>query len=53
MHDELVAVLSSGAIGRSTVTKYLRQSRLPSIILNSLELPTTIVTDDAILDSLQ
>jgi transcriptional regulator of acetoin/glycerol metabolism len=57
-HDELVAVLGSDAmrcdaIGSSMVTKYLRQSRTPTIILDALEPPTTTVTDDAILDALQ
>jgi hypothetical protein len=53
IHNELVAVLGFDAVGDSTVTKYLRQSRLPPIILYMLEPPTTTVTDDAILNALQ
>jgi hypothetical protein len=53
IHDELVAVLGSDAIGYSTVTKYPRQSRLPQMIPDTLEPPTTTLTDDVILDALQ
>jgi hypothetical protein len=53
IHDELVAVLGSEVIGCSTVTKYLRQSRLPPIIPDAFESPITTVTCDAILDAVQ
>jgi hypothetical protein len=53
VHDELVAVLASDAIAYSTVTKYLRHSRLPPIITEPLVEPPTTVTDDAILDAFQ
>jgi hypothetical protein len=50
---ELVAVLGSDAIGYPTVTKYLRQTRIPPIPMQTLEKPRNTVTDDAILDPLQ
>jgi hypothetical protein len=53
IHDELVAVPASDAIASSTVTNYLRQSRLPSIIVDPSQEPPTTVADDAILDALQ
>jgi hypothetical protein len=37
IHDELVTVLGPDAIGYSTVTNYLTQSRLTAIILDTLE----------------
>jgi hypothetical protein len=53
IHEALVAVLGSDAISSSTVTKYLRPSRLPQMILDTLEPPTATVADDEILDALQ
>jgi hypothetical protein len=53
IHDELIAVLGSDAIGYSTVTKYLRQTRRPPIPMETLENPPNTVTDDAILDTFQ
>jgi hypothetical protein len=53
IHDELVVVLGPDAIDDSTVTKYLRQSRLTAIILDTLEPPSLTVTNDEILDAFQ
>jgi hypothetical protein len=50
---ELVGVLSSDAVGYSTVTKYLRETRIPPIPMETLEKSPNTVTDDAILDALQ
>jgi hypothetical protein len=53
IHGELVAVFGFDAIGYSTVTKYLRQTRIPHILMETLEKPLNTVMDDAILDALQ
>jgi hypothetical protein len=53
IYGELVAVLGSDAIGYSMVMKYLRQTRIPPICMDTLEKPPNAITDDAILDALQ
>jgi hypothetical protein len=53
IQGELVAVLGSDAIGYSMVMKYLRQTRVPPIPMETLETPPNTVTNDAILDALQ
>jgi hypothetical protein len=53
IHGEFVVVLGSDAISYSTVTKYLRQTRIFPIPMETLEKPPNTVTDDAILDALQ
>jgi hypothetical protein len=53
IHGKLVAMLGSDAIGYSTVTKYLQQTRIPPISMEILEKPPNTVTDDTILNVLQ
>jgi hypothetical protein len=53
IHGELVTVLSSDAIGYSTVAKYLRQTRRPPIPMETLEKPPNTITDDTLLDAFQ
>jgi hypothetical protein len=53
IHNDLVFVLGPDALGYSTVTKYLRQSRLTASNMDTLEKPPITVVDNAILDALQ
>jgi hypothetical protein len=46
-------VLGSNAIAYSTVTKYLRQKQLPSILVDPPEEPATTVIDQGILDAFE
>jgi hypothetical protein len=53
VHTELVSVLGSDAVAYSTITKYLRQRKFPSILCDTLEEPPTTVFDCSILDALE
>jgi hypothetical protein len=45
--------VGADAIAYSTITKYLRQRRFTSILVDRPEEPATIVIDQAILDALE
>jgi hypothetical protein len=52
--SEFTDVLGADAIDYSTITKYLRQRQVTSILLDpTLEESATIIIDQAILDSLE
>jgi hypothetical protein len=51
--NELVAVLGPDVIGYSTVTNYLCQRHLPSILRETPDEPAATVIDNAVLDALE